>query len=265
MGKKKKAELILLFNTALDAIDEPLSKVIALDDDIEAVHQYRVKIRQLRSLIAFFEPKLNEKTASEINLRLKDMASVFSKVRELDVLSQHWLEISDNQVPQQHDFGVALDNAKQQARVEAYGNFKASQAKNDLIWIKEQFVDMFESDTQVMQFIKQRLNRWLTSIRKDVKKLDIEDYPAMHQLRIRIKRLRYALTLLNDYVDELMIEKIKPSKLWAEQLGVICDYERIKEILDELFVREVEPKYILLNSLKSDVDETHEQLKNTKL
>lgn len=124
---------------------------------------------------------------------------------------------------------------------------------------------MFESDKKLSQFIEKRLSRWLASIREDIEKLDITDYPTMHQLRIRIKRLRYALTLLNDYVDELMIEKIKPSKLWAEQLGVICDYQRIKVILDELFVREDEPKYILLDSLKSDVDEIHEQLKNTKL
>jgi CHAD domain-containing protein len=265
MGKKEKAELILIFNAAIDAIDEPLNKVIALDDDIEAVHQYRVKIRQVRSLIAFFEPKLNEKTASEINLRLKNMASIFSKVRELDVLSQYWLDISDDQVPQQHDFGVALVNAKQQARVEAYVNFKAGQTKSDLTWIKEQFVDMFENDKRLSQFIEKRLCRWLISIRKDVKKLDIEDYPRMHQLRIRIKRLRYSLTLLNDYVDELLIEKIKPSKLWAEQLGVICDYQRIKEILDDMFVEKFESQDILLKSLKSEVDKIHEQLKNTKI
>lgn len=265
MGLKKKAEMILLFNDAIEAIDEPLNKVIALDDDIEAIHQYRVKIRQLRSLIAFFEPKLNKDIANEINLRLKEMASVFSKARELDVLSQHWSEISDDQVLQQHDFGITLENAKKQARIEAYANFKATQAKNDLIWIKEQFESMFESNKKFSRFIEKRLCRWLESIREDIEKLDIKDYPTMHQLRIRIKRLRYALTLLNDYVDELMIEKIKPSKLWAEQLGVICDYQRIKEILDELFVREDEPKYILLDSLKSDVDEIHEQLKNTKL
>ena len=265
MGLKKKAEMILLFNNALDAIDEPLNNVIALDDDIEAVHQYRVKIRQLRSLIAFFKPKLNEKVASEINVRLKEMASVFSKVRELDVLSQHWSEISDDQVPQQHDFGTVLINAKKQARIEAYANFKAAQTKKDLIWIKEQFDNIFESDKKLSKFIKKRFQRWLTSIREDIEKLDITDYPTMHQLRIRIKRLRYSLTLLNEYVDELMVEKIKPSKLWAEQLGFICDYQRIKEILDELFVREDQPKYILLDSLKSEVDEIREQLKNTKL
>lgn len=265
MGSKKKAELILLFNDALDAIDEPLNSVIALDDDIEAVHQYRVKIRQLRALITFFKPKLNKEVANEINLRLKKMASAFSKVRELDVLSQHWSEISDDQIPQQHDFGTVLINAKKQARIEAYADFKATQTKSDLAWIKEQFESMFESDKKLSRFIEKRLCRWLTSIREDIEKLDITDYPNMHQLRIRIKRLRYSLTLLNDYVDELMIEKIKPSKLWAEQLGVICDYQRIKEILDELFVREDEPKYILLDSLKSDVDKIHEQLKNTEL
>ena len=265
MKTKKKDELILLFNNAIDAIEEPLNKVIALDDDIEAVHQYRVKIRQLRSLIAFFKPRLNKMIASEMNLKLKDMASLFAKVRELDVLAQHWQDISDDQDPQQHDFGIALIRVKQQARIEAYANFKAALAKSNLIWIKQQVENMFENDKKLTKFIEKRLCQWISSIRKDVKKLDIEDYPAMHKLRIRIKRLRYSLTLLSDFVDELMVERIKPSKLWAEQLGVICDYQRIKEILNDLFVRDIEPKFMLLNELKIEVDEIHEQLKNTKI
>jgi CHAD domain-containing protein len=265
MKMKKKEELILLFNNAVDAIEEPLRLVIALDDDIEAVHQYRVKIRQLRSLIAFFKPRLNKTIASEMNLKLKDMASLFSKVRELDVLAQRWQDSSNDQHSQHHDFGIALIRAKQQARIEAYANFKAAQAKSDLIWIKQQVEIMIENDKKLSKFIDKRLCQWLTSIRKDVKKLDIEDYPAMHQLRIRIKRLRYSLTLLSDYVDEMMIERIKPSKLWAEQLGVICDYQRIKEILNDLFVRDIEPKFMLLNELKIEVDEIHEQLENTKI
>lgn len=265
MGKKKKAELTLIFINAIDAIDDPLNKVIALDDDIETVHQYRVKIRQLRSLIAFFKPRLNEESAVEINRRLKDMASVFSHVRELDVLTERWQSISDRQKIEEEDFLLSLIKAKKQARIEAYTNFKATQTKNDLIWIKEQTENLFSDDKKLSSFIEKRMDRWISAIRKEIKNLDIDDYPAMHQLRIQIKRLRYALTLLSEHVDELMTERIKPSKLWAEQLGVICDYQRTKEILNELFVGDTEPKLAFLKSLENEADEIHEQLKDTKL
>jgi CHAD domain-containing protein len=265
MGKNQKRALVLIINNAIDAIEQPLNRVIALDDDIEAVHQYRVKIRQLRSLIAFFKPRLDKDLADEINRKLKEMASIFSNARELDVLYQRWLTVADEQNPQDHDFGVALIRAKQQARIVAYSNFRPTQTKSDLDWIKQKSEDLFNNDKKLTGYINQRMNGWLKSIRKDIKKLDIKDYPSMHECRIQIKRLRYALTLLPDHTDESMSEKIKPSKLWAEQLGVICDYQRTKEILNELFVVDVDPKIKLLKSLKSEVEEITKQLEETQL
>lgn len=265
MGKQQRQVLTEIIKNAVEAIEEPLNKVIALDDDIESVHQFRVKIRQVRSLIAFFKPRLNEDLADEINRKLKEMASVFSNVRELDVLYQRWLTIADDQSPQDHDFGLALLRAKQQARIKAYSNFRVTQAKTDIDWIKQSTENLFSDDKKLSDFIEQRMNRWLKRIRKGIKKLDITDYAAMHQLRIEIKRLRYALTLLNEHTDESMSERIKPSKLWAEQLGIVCDYQRTKEILNELFVRDVEPKVKLLKSLKNEVNEILIQLENTKL
>ncbi|MBV1710343.1 MAG: CHAD domain-containing protein [Erysipelothrix sp.] len=265
MGEQQRQALTEIIQNAVETIEEPLNKVIALDDDIEAVHQFRVKIRQVRSLIAFFKPRLNEELADEINRRLKEMANVFSNVRELDVLYQRWLTIVDDQSPQDHDFGLALLQAKQQARIEAYSHFRATQAKSDIDWIKRTSKNLFSDDKKLGDFIEQRMKQWLKRIRKGIKKLDITDYPAMHQLRIEIKRLRYALTLLNEHTDELMSERIKPSKLWAEQLGIVCDYQRNKEMLNELFVRDIEPKIKLLKSMKNEADEILIQLEKTQL
>jgi CHAD domain-containing protein len=265
MGKNKRAEIHRILNDALAEIDLPHSRIVALDDDIEAVHQYRVKIRQVRALISFFKPRLNQALAAEINLRLKEMALTFSSVRELDVLTQRWMSIADNQQDDHNEFSERLIHAKLQARVDAYTHFSAKQTKNDLIWITEQIEPWFECDKKLAGFMEKRMNRWLRSIRKDIGKLDIEDYPAMHQLRIRIKRLRYALTLLKEHMDPSLEEKIKPIKVWAEQLGIICDYQRNKEILNEIFIRDTPAKVHLLKSLKNEVDEVVKQLEETKL
>lgn len=265
MGKKKRTEINKILNDALAEILLPHSRIIALDDDIEAVHQYRVKIRQFRALISFFKPRLNQATASDINQRLKQMALTFSHVREMDVLTQRWMSIADNQKDDHNEFSERLLRAKKQARVDAYAHFSAKQTKNDLTWIEEQIEPLFECDKKLTGFIEKRMNRWLRLIQKDIKKLDIEDYPAMHQLRIRIKRLRYALTLLKEHVDPSLEEKIKPVKVWAEQLGVICDYQRTKEILNEIIIRDTPAKALLLKSLKNEVDEVVKQLEETKL
>lgn len=265
MGKKKRAEIHKILNDAMAEILLPHSRIIALDDDIETVHQYRVKIRQVRALISFFKPRLHQTLAADVNLRLKEMALTFSHVREMDVLTQRWMSIADNQKDDHNEISERLLRAKQQARVDAYARFSAKQTKNDLTWMMEQIETLFECDKKLTGFIEKRMNRWLCSIRKDIKKLDIEDYPAMHQLRIRIKRLRYALTLLKEHVDPSLEEKIKPVKVWAEQLGVICDYQRTKEILHEIIIRDTPAKALLLKSLKNEADEVVKQLEETEL
>lgn len=265
MGKKKRNELIVIFRSSLNAVDEPLQRIIALDDDIEAVHQYRVKIRQLRSLIAFFKPKLNQALADEINDRLKRLASVFSSVRELDVLNDRWKSMAEENKPDHQEFTMRLSNAKRQARIDAYALFQPRRVSEDLRWIDDWLNDLFEDDRQLTDFIDQRLRRWLKSIRKGIKGLDIEDYPSMHDLRIRIKRLRYALTLLGEHADENLADKIKASKQWAEQLGIICDFQRSKEILNEICIRDTEPKADFIQSLKIEADETLDQLKQIEL
>lgn len=265
MGKKTREALIGIFIQAAIAIEEPLGRIIALDPDIEAVHQYRVKIRQLRSLIAFLRPKLNKEIADQINKRLKTMASQFSSVREWDVLAQRWQMMADDQNSEHQEFTQRLTEVKQQTRIDAYARFQPRMVREDLDWIITQLRELFEDDRQISALIDKRLTRWLKGIRKGIKSLDVEDYPAMHDLRIRIKRLRYALTLLGDFADESMKDKIKPSKQWAEQLGIVCDAKRNKELLDEYIVRDIGPKILFLKSLKSEADEQVEQLKRVKL
>jgi CHAD domain-containing protein len=265
VGKNKKNELIGIFKSALQAIEEPLDRIISLDDDIEAVHQYRVKIRQLRSLITFFKPKLDTALVDEINQRLKRSATVFSSVRELDVLADRWLKLADESKSEHHDFTQRLLSAKRQARIDAYVLFSPRVAKEDLCWINDRLDDLFEDDRKLTDFIDRRLNRWIKSIRKDIRRLDIEDYPAMHELRIRIKRLRYALTLLQEQVDEKLTDKVRPSKQWAEQLGIMCDFQRSKEILNEICIRDTEPKADFIQSLKVEAEETLAQLKQIEL
>ncbi len=265
MGKKKKGELVAIFRSALLAIEEPLNRIIALDDDIEVVHQYRVKIRQLRSLIAFFKPKLNQAFASEINDRLKQLAFIFSSVRELDVLTDRWISMADESNSEHQEFTQRLLSAKRQARIDAYALFQPRTVSEDLRWIDDQLNDLFEDDRQLTDFIDQRLRRWLKSIRKGIKGLDIEDYPSMHDLRIRIKRLRYALTFLSEYADEKLADKIKASKQWAEQLGIVCDFQRSKDILNEICILDTDPKPEFIKSLKVEAQETLEQLKHIEL
>jgi CHAD domain-containing protein len=108
MGRKKRVEINKILNDALVEILLPHSRIIALDDDIEAVHQYRVKIRQVRALISFFKPRLNKALAADINLRLKEMALTFSHVREMDVLTQRWMTIADEQSGDHHEISAGL-------------------------------------------------------------------------------------------------------------------------------------------------------------
>lgn len=56
-------------------------------DEIEHVHQFRVRIRHLRSLLSFFKPYLKRKQRKKLIKTVQSNARHFSLTREMDVLN----------------------------------------------------------------------------------------------------------------------------------------------------------------------------------
>ena len=99
---------ILLFG--LTEVMRAHEQYLKLPKEADSVHGLRVKIRQLRSLLSFFEPLLESEQYGAMQEKLKAVASRFSYRREIDVLIGEWQTLVDSQ-PELLSTAAALSKA----------------------------------------------------------------------------------------------------------------------------------------------------------
>ena len=232
MQKKDIRQLLVYSN---DQIISWVKMVELNHQDIEAVHQFRVKIRHLRSLIQFFRPILNKAWVDKVNHQLRMIATHFSPVREMDVMVEWWKDIH------KHYPNAAvmnqLNQIKDKTRVEAIFRFDFDQCLQDLYQLNQKFLEMDIKLSPVSRghFVMNRLALWEQKVVLNQAKIDTSDYPTMHKYRISTKKLRYVLSSF-DSANLLSHKDVKEFKKLAETLGVLTDVQFIRlKIKDIVF------------------------------
>lgn len=192
-------------------------------NDIETIHSLRVSIRQLRSLISFIRPLLNQKDYRIIQSKCRQLHQNSSDLRNLDVLMLDWKTF-------QEQYKTLID----------YTNLsKVFQEQRE--YLKQEvmtydFKTLFDETFSMInltlaachcnnfqKFVDNRLNKWARSIKKLSK--SNED---IHALRIKYKKLRYVQTAL-----ELEVMDLKDLKKSQDILGDLNDTYTAIILLDD--------------------------------
>lgn len=176
----------------------------ALDwTDPEGVHSMRVASRRLRSALRDFMPYVRKRNLTPALKRLKDVADTLGRVRDLDVAILALEEI-EKRAPQKLASGVKqFVNKKREVRERARKDLKSTLRKSELKQLASEFqggVDKaIASSESPLAFtdvsrtvILERLREFERLTNGLFKPLDAE---PLHELRIAIKRLRYAVEL----------------------------------------------------------------------
>jgi len=177
---------------------------IVLDEDPEGVHQARVGVRRMRSDLRTFEPLLDGAVVRPLRDELGWLADELGEVRDLDVLllrltrDASRLDGADQQAA--HD---VLAGFRQQRRV-AYERLRASLRTPRCANLLEATVRTVtmppfasrKAQRRAAKVVPRLVRRPLRGLRREAARLD--DPPgdaALHRVRIRVKRLRYATEL----------------------------------------------------------------------
>lgn len=181
-------------------VNKQFKKTVRLSEsfDEKSVHQFRVQLRTLRTLLSFIEYD------SSISKKLRKIHREYSFLRDLDVLINRWQQIKQ---PNQIQLLTHLLNLREQeAHKLQQLNIKA---KINKVW---QSIDqeIIISD----DYIDKKMNSW----KKKLKKLDGDTYEELHRHRILSKKMRFMIQQLNlkDY-------DLKKYKKRQEQLGALVD------------------------------------------
>ncbi len=234
----------------LDEWRETLPRLHAGNDD-EALHDYRVALRKLRSWLKTFD-----EGGGKAQKQLSSLNEATGEARDLEVFEE-WL-------------GSDTTPAAEHAREQLKGNGAV-----DLVWLdartqkigdrlserlsKYSLEVPLKTGAAVVPFswayasALRRLHNDLTESALSVGAL--EDAELLHKVRIKTKRLRYALVPLKDWVE--VSEAVKLLKERQDVLGELHDRHAFVTALEALLGRRPAPE--LAAGLDALVARAHEE------
>lgn len=208
--------------------------------DPEALHRLRVSLRRLRALLGFARPLVADDSYASQQSALRDWASELGNLRETDVLISTWSRIRDSAalpfdappletILRQRRVQLQLQIGKQLAS----GKFTAS-ALRLWIWLMEGHWST-QIDRDLSSYSIERLSGWIEALRRKGKAVEALETGRSHKLRIRVKKLRYALEVLHPLLPgEESGDLHKALKRLQDSLGRRQDSQTAARFLREL-------------------------------
>ena len=233
---------------ALKALSAARAAERRLDDrsDPEALHDFRVAIRRLRSLLRAYRPQLGSSVSKKDRARLRKIQRTTGGGREADVALE-WLTKQQRDLAPEHLTGLNWLSAKLLAR-----RRECSQALDDEV--RQAFKRTAEKLEERLAIMRTEQNlladhphvtfaRTLANLTEahatdllvqlgQIARMD--DAEALHEARIMSKRLRYLLEPLRALVAEAQ-PVVKKTKRLQELLGNLNDIHVLMDEIDQAF------------------------------
>ena len=196
----------------------------ATSGDPEFIHQMRVATRRLRAALRLFAPLLPDDLTDELLPPLRQLMDKLGRARDLDVLATEIAMPVMHALPDEPRLALlvgavtdrqyaAREAATRHLRSHAYGSLMLAATA---MLHRPPFVETTTGET-VTAFADERLKRLRKRVLALAEAASTEEPASLHNLRIAIKRLRYAL----EFFAPLCAHKSLQTLL--RQLGVLQD------------------------------------------
>lgn len=163
------------------------------------VRQLRVRLRRLRSAITLFKPLFLPQQAEQWKQLLKTWADALGDAREYDVALMTCTKIKNSQKQEKI---TELEKVLLECRNLA--SVKARQVKSInevtyllagiLLFLYNTRINEEYSQMRIKSFLRSRLSEWCSRLQSvSIDERILEDMEYLHKIRIKVKRLRYAL------------------------------------------------------------------------
>lgn len=165
-------------------------------EDEEAVHDFRVALRRLRTLLRPARPLLGREEAREIGRQLGDLGRRTGKLRDEEVLRETLLGLSlppEARAPLERWLAQRARGERRMRRAAA-GELSGPVLRAVLERLRACLAAP-RRDAGIRRFARRALARPLDEARA-LARAPVTRVAEMHELRIRVKRVRYAAELL---------------------------------------------------------------------
>ncbi len=198
---------------------------VSKGDDNEDLHQFRVNIRRIRSLIFTHKEIIEKDIYKKLSLSFKKIAQKSNYKRDIDVFLEY---LNANYEDTLDDLKSELQKARDietKAIKSMIDSDEFSSALFDLkIFIEDDkyFYINELSSLETKYFGYQKIKKLFKKVKKEIKKLD-KDTPLenFHKVRIKIKKLRYLTETFSSFGKYKKM--IKMIKKFQEDFGNLND------------------------------------------
>jgi inorganic triphosphatase YgiF len=199
--------------------------------DGEGLHQLRVAMRRLRTALVTFEPLLETDLVKELHHEIKGLGAICGTARDHDVFLAQILPQAADAIGTIRGGGTAIELAAKIARKDAWAKVIEAVASarftalviavGSLAAQKElptgKHAKRREWDAPARDFAAEALDRHRRKVVKRARALATQDDQERHELRKRLKRLRYAGEFFSGLYSE------KSAKAYLKRIGALQD------------------------------------------
>lgn len=203
-----------------------------VSDDPEFLHQLRVALRRLRTLIAVFAPALPAAFVSEWKERLAENAKCLGQARDLDVLIDEILNPIASEInagPSLPDLIKAAETSRAQARKTARQHLDPAIQGQLLIAFMcdlHTLPSVADGDGTVASFAPLRLKRLQDKVARSLEAAVNCAPEPLHALRITLKRFRYGIEFFAPLMPRKAVTRYRQAIVRAQDaLGFINDVD----------------------------------------
>lgn len=192
----------LVRNAVAASVDRYLRQEpgVRVGEDPEAVHQTRVATRRLRSDLRTFSPLIEETWGAELGEQLRWLGALLGGARDADVLHARLKKAAEALPEDDRPAGAKLAAELVGDQQEARAQLLAGMAESRYLTLLQTLVDaarsprlLPEAHQPADQVARRLLGGPWRKLRRDIRALaDPPPDEALHEVRIRAKRVRYA-------------------------------------------------------------------------
>ncbi len=236
------------------------------DEDVEYVHQLRVSTRRAVEAVRVFSGLLPEAAYQDLRGKLRQVRLAADEARNLDVLCAEFVRCADASC--EETCKQIADTVRQRRR----------DAQQPIVAVREELADanFQEQITEILAEIEsagedaskptfgRQARRYLKPVLKkffQAAEADLSDDEALHRLRIRTKKLRYTMEIVDVAFEPCFRKKLYPRVTALQDImGAVNDHATAKNVFGDWISKSDDPRQnaffrgILLAEMKAHED-----------
>lgn len=232
---KTLVEMEGILHRQAQCVQRNMNAFLKTPEDVEALHDFRVAIRTLRSELHFIAPYQKKAQNKGMQKSLRGLVVETSRLRELDVLTET-ISSSEYDCDELDRMCASMRRKECVRSTKAIGSKKARKEAARLL---ERFRDI-EWRKDVERFglagaeVASNFELMAIDFEADYLAADYRDVEATHKLRKNAKRVRYAAREFGSIIGDAAEGMPTAMEAVQDELGALCDARVNCDLIDSM-------------------------------